>query len=164
MSSMLDNVASNPRVASQQERLAMLEVVTRHDHAKQARDYGALMATFHPEAICEIKPAGLRITSIDTLAELYRRTLPRLSAPFSARYKAREWSNQTGLLREWLYPVKLPSGEEKLTRQLEIFEFAVGLGHIRTYRVRMNALYSELFVAALGTDYWSFPGVERVPG
>lgn len=142
----------------------MLELVTRHDNAKQVRDYGALIDTFHPEAICEIKPAGLRITSIDTLAELYRRTLPRLSASFSARHKAREWSNQTGLLREWLYPVKLPSGEEKLTRQLEIFEFAEGLELIRMYRVRMNTLYSELFVTALGTDYLSLPGVERVPG
>jgi hypothetical protein len=164
MSSILDNMVGNPRVASQQERSTMLEIVTRHDQAKQAQDYAALMSTFHPDAICEIKPAGLRITSINVLAEMYRRTLPKLSASFLTRRKAREWSNQNGLVREWLYAVGLPSGEEKPTRQLEIFEFADGLKLIRSYRLRMNLIYSDLFVEALGKDYGSLPGVERIPG
>ena len=169
MSSMLtatgnDSAASSPRVASKQERLAMLEVVARHDNAKHSQDYDALIATFHPDAICEFKPVGLGITSFNTIAEMYRRTLPKLSSSFLTRRKLREWSNQNGLLREWVYPVKLPSGEEKPTRQLEIFEFADGLKSIRTYRVRMNAIYSDLFVEALGKDYWSLAGVKRVPG
>jgi hypothetical protein len=164
MNSILNDVPSNPRVASQQERLAMSMVISKHDNAKQARDYPTLLDTFYAGAICELKPAGLRITSLNTLAEMYRRTLPRLSASFLARRKAREWSNQNGLLREWIYPVKSPSGKEVLTRQLEVFEFADGLNLIARYRVRMNSVYSDMFVEALGKDFVSLPGVERVPG
>lgn len=164
MSSMLDIVPRHLRIASEHEFSAMSETVTRHDNAKQAQDYDALIGTFQRDAICEFRPAGLRITSLQTLDTLYRRTLPKLSYSLLNRRKTRQWSNQTGLVREWLYPVHSSSGEERYTRQLEIFEFVDGYRFIGSYRARMNFIYSDLFVEALGNDFASLPGVERVPG
>lgn len=158
------SVAVGARPASAEERSTMLAAVTRHDDAKRDNDHRTLMASFHKAAFCEFKPAGIRIVSSDTIAEMYRRTLPRLSDSFLARRKLREWSNQNGLVREWDYPVTLRSGEKKWTKQLEIFAFADGLSSITSYRVRMNAAYSSFFVAALGGDFCSLSGIVRVPG
>lgn len=159
-----DSVSINARMASEQEYLSMMALVTRHDAAKRARDYAALMATFHPDATCEFTPIGLRIGSIDMISEMYQRTLAKLSTPFLTRRKLREWSNGNGLLREWVYPVASSSGREIPTKQIEIFEFVEDLKLIGTYRVRMNAIYSDLFGKALGSDYLSLPGVERIAG
>ena len=60
--------------------------------------------------------------------------------------------------------MRLSSGEEIPTTQLEIIEFSEGLERIISYRVRMNALFSKLFVESLGDGFPSLAGVERVPG
>ena len=122
------------------------------------------MAIFHPQAICEFKPAGLRITASETITEMFRRSVPALAESFAARRQLREWTNQNGLLREWSYPIRLSSGEQVATTQLEIMEFADGLDRLVSYRIRMNMLFSELFVKSLGDDFISLAGVEKVPG
>ena len=142
----------------------MSAVAARLDEARREQNCAAIMATFHPAAICEFKPAGLRIIAHDTIAEMFRRSLPGLAASFSARRQLREWTNQNGLVREWSYPVRLSSGEEVPTTQLEIIEFAEGLERIISYRIRMNTLFSRLFVESLGDGFPSLTGVERVPG
>jgi hypothetical protein len=142
----------------------MMAVAARLDEAKRDQNCAAIMETFHPGAVCEFKPAGMRIVARDTIAEMFRRSLPGLAASFAARHPLREWSNQNGLLREWSYPVRLASGEEVPTTQLEIIEFAEGLERIMSYRIRMNALFSKLFVRSLGEGFSSLAGVERIPG
>lgn len=158
------SVAAGARIASEQELSAMLQVATRHDNAKRDHDYSALMATFGPAAFVEIKPAGFRLVTLEIISEMYRRTLPRQSHSFLERRMLREWSNQSGIVREWAYPITLPSGAQKFTKQLEAFEFCDGLKAISSYRVRMNHLYSNMFVKSLGEDFALLPGVNRVPG
>jgi hypothetical protein len=160
----IDSAASHARPSTQQERQAMLTLAARLDDARHKQDCTALMACFHPSAICEFKPAGLRLVERDTIAEIFKRAMPRLAASFAARRQLRAWTNQNGLLREWTYPVRLSSGDDAWTNQLEIIEFADGLGSIISYRVRMNALFSMLFIQSLGEDFLTLPGVRRVPG
>lgn len=160
----IESAASHARPSTQEERQAMLAVAARLDKARRDQDCTALMACLHPAATCEFKPAGLRLAARETIAEMFRRSLPALAESFAARRQMREWTNQNGLLREWSYPVRLASGEEVATTQLEIMEFAEGLELIMSYRIRMNALFSQIFVRGLGEDFPSLPGVERVPG
>lgn len=165
------SVATNARIASDKELSAMLQTVTRHDDAKRDLDFAALMATFDPAAFVEFKPAGLRLISTETIAEMYRRTAPKQSQASLERRLLREWSNQSGLIREWEYPTNSPTDPmtppleaRRFTKQLEIFEFSDDYSLIRSYRVRMNQLYSDMFVETLGDDFPLLPGVLRVAG
>lgn len=160
----IESAASHARPSTSQEHAAMQAVALRLDGAMRDQDIEAIMALMDASAICEFKPSGIRITARDTIAETFRRTLPKLSTSFAGRRQLREWSNQDGLLREWKYPVRLSSGEEVLTTQLEIIEFAGGLERILSYRIRMNSLFSKFFVAALGESFMSLGGIQRVPG
>lgn len=160
----IDSAASHARPSSPEELRAMKAVAAKLDEARHRQDCPAFLETFHESAVCEFKPAGLRITARATIAEMFQRSAPVLAPSLASRRQLREWSNQNGLLREWSYPVRLSSGEELPTTQLEIIEFADGLKSILSYRLRMNALFSKLFVRALGENFSSLPGVERVSG
>lgn len=160
----VDGDAIGARAPSKEERVKMMELVAGYDRASSLNDFDAITSCFHPDAICELKPIGLRISDLSGIAEMYRRTLPALSASFQGRRKLREWWNQNGLVREWAYPLRLASGEDAFTKQLEVFEFDEALEKIRTYRVRMNSAYSDRFAAAIGDDFRSRPNVDRVPG
>jgi hypothetical protein len=159
----IESAAHHARPSTEAERQSMLAVVAKLDQASRDQDVATLVETFHPSAVCEFKPAGVRIASRATIAEMFRRTLPKLSSSYFARRQLRQWSNQDGLLREWSYPVELSSGQEVFTTQLEIVEFIEGLECIRSYRIRMNSLFSKFFVWALGDDFASLDGVEEIP-
>lgn len=158
-----ESLAVGARAPTEAELSAMMSIVDRFDHVQVAGDLDALGALFSSDAVCEIKPAGIRFDAPAPRAEYFRRTVPGLAASFAARELQRTWKNQNGVLREWLYPVTLASGRTVGTRQLEIIEFADGLGKIASYRLRMNLLYAKLFERALGEDFFSFPGVKQVP-
>jgi hypothetical protein len=160
----IESAASHARPSTPQERDAMRAVAEQFDAAFRLGDADALMATLAPSASCEFKPSGLRLNARGTIAELFRRTMPGLAESFSGRRQLREWSNQNGLLREWTYPVRLPSGEVVPTTQLEIMEFGEGLRDTISYRIRMNLLFSRRFVEILGDDFMALPGIEQIPG
>lgn len=160
----VDGHSIGARPPTKEERGKMMELVARYDRASALKDVDAIISYFHEDAVCEFKPIGLRINDLSEIAEMYRRTLSALSASFQGRCKLREWWNQNGLVREWAYPLRLASGEEAFTKQLEVFEFDGALERIRTYRVRMNSAYSNSFAAAIGDDFPSMLNVERVPG
>lgn len=156
------SIAINARIATVQERAAMTTLVAKHDTAKRELNYPELMATFAKEASFEVKPTGVRMNSADNISELYQRTLPKLTKSLLSRRKLREWTNQTGMIREWEYPTTLPSGKEVFTKQLEIFEFSADLTSITAYRIRMNIAYGRMFEDALGHDFSSRTGIEKI--
>jgi hypothetical protein len=158
----VDGQAIGARPPSKEEREKMTGLIARYDEASARQDVDAVMSSFAQDAVCELKPAGLRIFALGEIAEMYRRTLPPLSSSFRKRRKLREWWNQQGLVREWAYPVTLASGQEVLTKQLEIFQFDSELERIGEYRVRMNYAYSKKFIAALGDDFSSMAHVQHV--
>jgi SnoaL-like protein len=160
----VDTVAPGARPPTPAERAAMLELVARHDSALDRQDYAALLGLFHPAATGEFKPAGVRLETPERIVELHRRSSTRLAELRRARRKLREWLNQTGVLREWSIPLVTPSGEAVDVKQLEIIEFTADLAAIRAYRVRMDFIQSALLLKALGDDFLTSPGVERIPG
>lgn len=157
------SIAEGARPATDAERAAMMTIVERLDGALGAEDVEGLRKLLAPDAVCELKPTGLRIQSLDTIIEMFRRARCGLSEPFSARKLTRLWANQNGILREWSYPIDLASRGMVPTRQLEVIEFDEGLGAISSYRLRMNLLYSRYFDRALGEDFASLAGIHRIP-
>ncbi|HEX7854598.1 MAG TPA: hypothetical protein VF503_12980 [Sphingobium sp.] len=158
------SVASAARIASPEERASMLDVLNRHDRAVSDQDVAKILQTFHPDAFFEAKPIGLRATSLESIAEIYRRTMTPLSESFLARRQLREWTNQKGVVREWQYPVTVAPGLRFATRQLEIFEFSDDLLRILARRIRMSESYAGIYAAALGSDIAAAKDVIRVPG
>lgn len=157
------SIADGARPASDTERAAMMGIVERLDAALSGGDAEGLRNLFTQDAVCELKPTGMRIQSLDTIVEMFRRSCANLSEPFRARKQVRTWANQNGVLREWSYPIELESRGMVPTRQLEIIEFDDELGAIASYRLRMNLLYSRFFDRALGKDFASLAGIHRIP-
>jgi hypothetical protein len=157
------SIAEGARPATDTERAAMMKIVERLDAALGAGDVEGLRNLFTQDAVCELKPTGLRIQSLDTIIEMFRRSRLSLSEPFCARKQMRIWANQNGILREWSYPIDLASTGMVPTRLLEVIEFDDALGAIASYRLRMNLLYSRFFDRALGVDFASLAGIHRIP-
>lgn len=159
-----ESIAEGARPPTPDERGTMMAIVARLDEALGAGNPRALEPLFTPDAVCELKPTGLRLESRETLLEMFRRILPAMSASHHGRRQDRIWANQNGIVREWSFSVRLRSGESAPSRQLEVIEFADSNAAIASYRLRMSQLYARDFQHALGDDFAALSDVRRISG
>lgn len=138
----------------------IIEYAAAHLRAEASQDIDGLMATFHPDAFCELRPVGLHVASKATIEEMYRRTIPVVSRALSDARKTNEWYNDKGLSAEWEFTLTKESGQQFKAKRVTILEYDGEL--IKSKRLYMDRAFADLVLSALGEDFSSLPNVEKL--
>jgi hypothetical protein len=141
-------------------RETMSEAVDRHYRAENSFDLDGVISTLHPSATCALQTFALRISVMETIAELHRRMFALFAGRVSEPTKRNEWYKEGGLSAEWEYTLTQASGTQVRAKRVTLFEFTDGL--ILSKRLFMDGAYSDLLREALGSDFLALPGVEKL--
>ncbi|MDB5723235.1 MAG: hypothetical protein JWP15_3853 [Alphaproteobacteria bacterium] len=135
----------------------MMKVIERHLAAEAAGDVALTMETVAPEPLYEFFPLGYRITSRETVAELYRRLLPSQARRTGVSKRRNLWFNLQGCAIETESRFRDDIGGEHVAANIVAFTFEAGL--LKSERVFLDPKAASAFEAALGADFLSLPGV-----
>lgn len=142
-------------MATDLTREEMLELIERHEIAEGAADVPATMATLGAETFHEFQPLGITVDNRETVAELYRRSLPSQKDAVANGSRKNVWFSEDGVLIEYEFKVKTPE-ETFDSRVVVAFGFRDRL--IYSERVFFNPRHAVIYAASLG-DFASLPGV-----
>lgn len=139
---------------------SIIEKAAAHLKAEASQDIDGLMATFHSDAFCELRPVGYNVASKVAIEALYRRSFPILSRALSDGRKTNEWYNDKGLSAEWEFTLTKESGQQVKAKRVTILEYDGDL--IKSKRLYMDRAFADLVLSALGEDFASLPDVEKL--
>jgi hypothetical protein len=135
----------------------MLELVSRHEVAEGTGDVAAAMATLAPETFHELQPLGVKIRSRATVENMYERVLPSQKETVAEGRRNGVWFSSDGVLCEYEFMVKRAGHAPFMSHVMVAFGFRDDL--IYSERVFLGPKHAEIFLAALGRDFLSLPGV-----
>lgn len=141
---------------------AMLALIERHEIAEGTADIPATMATLCNETFHEFQPLGITVDNRETVAELYRRSLPSQKDAVANGERKNVWYSDDGALVEYVFAVNTPDGPFQ-SHVVVAFGFRDGL--IYSERVFFNPRHAAIYAGTLG-DITGLPGVhfENRPG
>jgi len=135
----------------------MLDLISRHEIAEGTGDVRAAMATLGQETFHEIHPLGVSIRSRATVEEMYGRVLPTQKETVAGGRRKAVWVSPDGVVCEYEFVVRSTPRKEFISRVMVAFGFRDRL--IYSERVFLGGEHAEIFLAALGPDFLSLPGV-----
>lgn len=151
---------------TREERL--LAMVRRHMDAELAQDIDAVMATLVTDPYYEIHPLGLRIRGRAAVREMYRKLLPgsfdliveSQAMTFNTGDPKHVWIGPDGVVIREFCTVQPPDGSRFGISEMAIFSFEGDL--LAGEQFYCNGPLAALFKQALGPDFETLPGVERI--
>jgi hypothetical protein len=135
----------------------MLELVSRHEIAEGTGDVAAAMATLGEETFHELHPLGVKIRERASVNEMYRRVLPSQKQTVAGGKRNAVWFSADGMLCEYEFAVVTEGRPAFVSRVMVAFGFRDEL--IYSERVFLGPDHADIFLAALGSDFLSLPGV-----
>lgn len=134
----------------------MMALVERHEIAEGAADVEAAMATLCEETFHEFHPLGVFVTDRNTVAEMYRRSLPSQKNVVAGGERKNVWFTDDNVLVEYEFVVNGPNGPFT-SRVIVDFGFRGDL--IYSERVFLGPEHAAIYRATLGDDFLSLPGI-----
>lgn len=142
-----------PTNLSLEQMRAMAELHTIHEFNN---DVDGVMSTVHQKPCWILEPFGCEVTTFDSVAEMYRRTLPSIRAAKGGKV-VNAWFSEDGFITEAQVTKPTRDGNESTHIIFSWCEFNGDLmsGECLYY----DSGFAELVSQALGESFFTYPGV-----